>query len=92
MPKNLHYEINIIHLVTKKEYTYKCNSITAVVLCINDHYGIDLCTSNSISRLLGKKHDTARYYKGITIRRKQNSTKKFPNGLGGSYPSVQKKK
>jgi hypothetical protein len=86
MPKNLSYEIILTHVINGEQTHYKASSIVEVVRIINNHYGLELVTDNSVNRLIGKKQKMSRHHKGINIIRRQNKTASFPNGIGSQYP------
>jgi hypothetical protein len=86
MPRQLTYEITLTHVMNGSQSKYTAQSAEDVVRTINNHYGLNILTINSVSRLIGGKQKPSKHQEGIHILRRQNKTATFPTGLGGQYP------
>ena len=90
MPKNLCYDILITNTFTGEQTSYQCNTCTRdMVDIINRHYGMELLTINSLNNLITRKRERSpKRLDGIVITRQQQTTIRYPHGVGGEYPPV----
>ena len=86
MPKQLTYQITLTHVMNGNQTHYTAHSAEDAVRTINNHYGLNLLTINSVNRLIGGKQKPSKHHEGIYIQRHQNKTATFPTGLGSAYP------